>query len=161
MQDRFVKSHHSCIMNILVLHYIVLCLILNLYILTYRRMFQDHLRIHDFSEREVLRPGLTRLSLPYFLSQEVIDYVVKAVVMVAEHAWRLLPLVYMMIGCVYNGFSSFLLFSTSLILKPVYSAIHIIILIRRGCGFHNSLSIMVYLKYHLELQMMNLHSVLR
>ena len=37
------------------------------------------------------RPGVTRLSLPYFMSDEIIDYITTAVAMTAKHGWKLLP----------------------------------------------------------------------
>lgn len=37
------------------------------------------------------RPGVTRLSFPYFMSDDIITFVVEAVAMVAEHGWKLLP----------------------------------------------------------------------
>ena len=37
------------------------------------------------------RPGVTRLSFPYFMSRASMDYVIKAVAMVAKHGWKLLP----------------------------------------------------------------------
>lgn len=39
------------------------------------------------------RPGVSRLSFTYFMSDEVVEYVKKAVTMVAKHGWKLLPLV--------------------------------------------------------------------
>ena len=45
----------------------------------------------DYVEMIGLRPGVTRVSFPYFLSQAAVDYVVKAVAMVAKHGWKLLP----------------------------------------------------------------------
>ena len=39
----------------------------------------------DYVEMIGLRPGVTRVSFPYFLSQAAVDYVVKAVAMVAKH----------------------------------------------------------------------------
>ena len=41
---------------------------------------------------EVLRPGLVRLNLNYFLPQEVVEFVLRAVAFVAEFGWKLLPL---------------------------------------------------------------------
>ena len=32
-----------------------------------------------------------RLNLPYFMSEDAVDFVLKAVKMVAEHGWKLLP----------------------------------------------------------------------
>jgi selenocysteine lyase/cysteine desulfurase len=41
---------------------------------------------------ELLRPGYTRLSLPFKgLREEEVDYVVRALIWVAKHAWVLLP----------------------------------------------------------------------
>ena len=37
------------------------------------------------------RPGFTRLNLPYFISEEQLDFVLQAVAMVTEHGWKLLP----------------------------------------------------------------------
>jgi selenocysteine lyase/cysteine desulfurase len=37
------------------------------------------------------KPGWTRLSFSYYLSEEMFEYVVAAVHLVAEHGWRLLP----------------------------------------------------------------------
>ena len=37
------------------------------------------------------RPGVTRLSFPYFMNDDVITFVVEAVAMVAEHGWKILP----------------------------------------------------------------------
>ena len=39
-----------------------------------------------------LRPGFVRLNLPYFMADETFNFVIKAVKMVAEHAWKLLYL---------------------------------------------------------------------
>ena len=39
---------------------------------------------------EVLRPGYTRLSLPYWMTEEEINYVVKAVKFVADHGSKFL-----------------------------------------------------------------------
>ena len=37
------------------------------------------------------RPGVTRLSFPYFMSRETVDFITDAVSMVARHGWKLLP----------------------------------------------------------------------
>ncbi len=42
--------------------------------------------------RELLRPGFTRLSFPYFMSPAEVQYILSALKQLAEHAWRLLPL---------------------------------------------------------------------
>ncbi len=43
------------------------------------------------NRHEVLRPGYTRLSFPYWMSPEEIDYIVEAVLFVAEHGAKFLP----------------------------------------------------------------------
>ena len=40
---------------------------------------------------EIMKPGFTRLNLPYFFDEQTIDYVIHAVDMVATHGWKLLP----------------------------------------------------------------------
>ncbi len=51
---------------------------------------------HEF-EREIahgcegIKPGWVRINFNYFISEAVLDYVVAAVSLVAEHGWRLLP----------------------------------------------------------------------
>lgn len=40
---------------------------------------------------ELLRPGFTRISLPYFISDNELAYIMEAVKMVATEAWKLLP----------------------------------------------------------------------
>jgi len=40
---------------------------------------------------EVLRPGYTRVSLPYFAAREEVEYIAAAIAAVADHGWRLLP----------------------------------------------------------------------
>jgi selenocysteine lyase/cysteine desulfurase len=53
-------------------------------------------RSHEF-EREIahgcegIKPGWVRINFNYFISEAVLDYVVAAVDLVAEHGWRLLP----------------------------------------------------------------------
>lgn len=48
------------------------------------------------------RPGFVRLNLPYFMSHDAVEFVLKAVEMVAEHGWMLLPQVTGLIS--YNSF---------------------------------------------------------
>ena len=56
----------------------------------------DLVRSHEF-EREIshgcegIKPGWVRVNVNYFISEAVLDYLVAAVDMVAEHGWRLLP----------------------------------------------------------------------
>jgi selenocysteine lyase/cysteine desulfurase len=53
-------------------------------------------RSHEF-EREIslgcegIKPGWVRINFNYFISEPVLDYIVEAVSLVAEHGWRLLP----------------------------------------------------------------------
>jgi hypothetical protein len=53
-------------------------------------------RSHEF-EREIangcegIKPGWVRVSFNYFISDAVFRYIVRAVSMVAEHGWRLVP----------------------------------------------------------------------
>ncbi|KAJ8037376.1 Cysteine desulfurase 1, chloroplastic [Holothuria leucospilota] len=56
------------------------------------RLDRVHLRrYHEYSDREVLRPGFVRLNLPYFMKDDCISFVLDAVAMVSEHGWKLLP----------------------------------------------------------------------
>ncbi|KAK7097022.1 uncharacterized protein [Littorina saxatilis] len=56
------------------------------------RLDRVHLRRYmEYSHREIIRPGFTRLNLPYFISQDELNFVLQAVAMVAEHGWKLLP----------------------------------------------------------------------
>lgn len=75
----------------------------------YSKLDRVHLRrYNEYSEREILRwnismcaccygntvryrPGVTRLSFPYFMSDDFVTFVVEAVAMVAEYGWKLLP----------------------------------------------------------------------
>ncbi|MCU1580118.1 MAG: aminotransferase class [Rhodoglobus sp.] len=53
-------------------------------------------RSHEF-EREIaggcegIKPGWVRVSFNYFISEAVFDYIVRAVELVAEHGWKLVP----------------------------------------------------------------------
>jgi selenocysteine lyase/cysteine desulfurase len=58
-----------------------------------RRLDREHLRRHnEYSEKELLRPGMTRLGFTYFMTEQEVDYIIEAVAMVAKHGWKLLPL---------------------------------------------------------------------
>lgn len=46
--------------------------------------------------REALKPGVIRLSFPYFMSDEAIEFVIEAVKMTAKEGWKLLP----QVGCI-------------------------------------------------------------
>jgi selenocysteine lyase/cysteine desulfurase/tRNA(Ile)-lysidine synthase TilS/MesJ len=54
----------------------------------YNKAFQTAL----LDKQEVLRPGFTRLSFPYWLAKEEIDYTVNAILCVATHGYKFLPL---------------------------------------------------------------------
>ena len=41
--------------------------------------------------REALKPGVTRVSFPYFMSEEMVDFIIEAVKMTAREGWKLLP----------------------------------------------------------------------
>ena len=61
----------------------------------YSRLDRVHLRrYHEYSEREALRPGVTRLGFPYFMSDDAVNYVIDSVTMVAKYGWKLLPQVH-------------------------------------------------------------------
>ena len=45
----------------------------------------------EYSSYEVLRPGFTRLNLPWFASDEEVDFVLEALALTCESAWRLMP----------------------------------------------------------------------
>lgn len=53
-------------------------------------------RSHEF-EREIatgcegIKPGWVRVNFNYFISEDVFDFLLKAVHLIAEHGWRLLP----------------------------------------------------------------------
>ena len=53
-------------------------------------------RSHEFEQEitlgcEGIKPGWTRVSFNYFISETVFQYLVDAVDLVAEHGWKLLP----------------------------------------------------------------------
>ncbi|KAM3185972.1 hypothetical protein ACTXT7_005320 [Hymenolepis weldensis] len=47
---------------------------------------------YESVSREVLRPGFTRFSIPYFMSDEEANFVLEAVCFIAEYGWAFLPL---------------------------------------------------------------------
>ena len=53
---------------------------------------RHHLRrTKEYSSHEIFRPGVARLSISYTTPSEVVDFVVRAVRLVAEQGWKLLP----------------------------------------------------------------------
>ncbi|XP_071949812.1 uncharacterized protein [Antedon mediterranea] len=56
------------------------------------RLDRTHLRRYqEYSEKEILRPGFARINLPYFMSDEAVEFVISSVAMVANEGWKLLP----------------------------------------------------------------------
>lgn len=56
------------------------------------RLDRRHLRRREeHSPYEMLRPGFARISLPYFMSDSEVGFILEAVKMVATEAWKLLP----------------------------------------------------------------------
>ncbi|VDD81433.1 unnamed protein product [Mesocestoides corti] len=45
----------------------------------------------EILEHKVLRPGFTRINLPFFYPDEEIDFVLDAIIFVAKYAWTFLP----------------------------------------------------------------------
>ena len=53
---------------------------------------RHHLRRRsEYSDKEILRPGFTRLNLPFFADSSTAQFVLDAVHFVADHGWKLLP----------------------------------------------------------------------
>ena len=48
-------------------------------------------RDEEHLKYEILRPGFTRISLPYFMSDAEVTFILEAVKMVATEGWKLLP----------------------------------------------------------------------
>ena len=56
------------------------------------RLDRTHLRRREeCSCFEIVRPGFSRLNLPYFSSDAQVDFVLQAVIAVAKRGWTLLP----------------------------------------------------------------------
>lgn len=56
------------------------------------RLDRHHLRRHEeHSSFEMLRPGFVRISLPFFMSDNEVQFVLEALKMVATEGWKLLP----------------------------------------------------------------------
>ena len=43
-------------------------------------------------KHEILRPGYTRISLPFWMLHDEIEYVINAILIIAEHGWKFLSL---------------------------------------------------------------------
>ena len=57
------------------------------------RLDRTHLRRghQECSQHEFLRPGFSRLNLPWFASNDEIDYIIDALDFVASHGWQFMP----------------------------------------------------------------------
>ncbi|KAF0310154.1 tRNA-cytidine(32) 2-sulfurtransferase [Amphibalanus amphitrite] len=56
------------------------------------RLDRTHLRRQgEYSSYELLRPGFTRLTLSYLLSEDELEHTIAALRLVCEHGWKLLP----------------------------------------------------------------------
>ncbi|XP_037087673.1 uncharacterized protein LOC119108199 [Pollicipes pollicipes] len=56
------------------------------------RLDRTHLRRQgEYSSYELLRPGFTRVTLSYLLSEDELEHVITALRLVSEHGWKLLP----------------------------------------------------------------------
>ena len=62
------------------------------YCLYCRRLDRTHLRRREeHSNFEMLRPGFARISLPFFMPDTEMAFVLEALKMVATEGWKLLP----------------------------------------------------------------------
>ena len=52
------------------------------------KIFQGH---QECSQHEFLRPGFSRLNLPWFATTEEIDYILEALEFVSNHGWKFMP----------------------------------------------------------------------
>ncbi|XP_077996843.1 uncharacterized protein LOC144450147 [Glandiceps talaboti] len=57
-----------------------------------RLLDEDRKQKENKEPLEALRPGFSRINLPYFMHDAVIDYVLDAIDQLANHGWKLLPL---------------------------------------------------------------------
>eukprot|EP00126_Sphaerothecum_destruens_P004805 Sdes_comp18388_c0_seq1m8211 len=57
------------------------------------RLDRHHLRRkhQEYSDQEILRPGVTRINLHYCWSEPMVDFVIASVDLIATHGWKLLP----------------------------------------------------------------------
>jgi len=46
---------------------------------------------HDTSKAEILRPGFTRINIPFFLEDSKVDFILSAIKFVCENGWQFLP----------------------------------------------------------------------
>ncbi len=69
----------------------------------------------------LFRTGFSRLNFPFFMSHDSVDYIIKAVSMVAREGWKLLPLVCATYPIMYTNDVTPSPFSTHSTLRPVSS----------------------------------------
>lgn len=71
----------------------IICVsLLNLLFGFFSRLDRTHLRRRgEHSSYEMLRPGFARVSIPFFMSDSEIAFVLEALKMVATEGWKLLP----------------------------------------------------------------------
>lgn len=56
-------------------------------------MFFFRRRPNAMPKNQLMQPGVTRFNLPYFSSNEEVDYIFDALDFVASNGWKFLPLV--------------------------------------------------------------------
>ncbi|KAJ0393070.1 hypothetical protein ATCC90586_003415 [Pythium insidiosum] len=55
---------------------------------------KDHVLAFEralIEKKEMLRPGFSRMSFPYFMEDDEVEYILDAIHFIAEHGWRFLP----------------------------------------------------------------------
>ena len=57
------------------------------------RLDRTHLRRghSEYSQFEVLRPGFTRLNLSWYSSDDEVNFILDALIFIAEHGWKIMP----------------------------------------------------------------------
>ena len=70
-------------------------LVARLYIKTNPVFFPNRVHLRrghrECSQHEILRPGFARLNLPWFSTDEEIDFIIDALEFVANHGWKFMP----------------------------------------------------------------------
>ena len=62
--------------------------------------FNELFEIALLEKHEVLRPGYTRISLPFWISPEEIDFIINSLLFIANNGWKFLYL-YRLISILY------------------------------------------------------------
>lgn len=47
--------------------------------------------LHEYSQCEILRPGFTRFSFPFFMASDEVEFLLRALEFVSKEGWKLLP----------------------------------------------------------------------